>query len=64
MEFDSSEPYNQFDSTGPFNPLESLITEVTQKSTPEVLWQMTVTGENAYRGFRIPSLYPGITWQK
>jgi arylsulfate sulfotransferase len=64
VEFDSSEPYNQFDSTGPFNPLESLITEVTQKSTPEVLWQMTVTGENAYRGFRIPSLYPGITWQK
>ena len=64
VEFDSSEPYNAFDSTGPFNPLESLIIEVTQTSTPEVVWQMTVTGENAYRGFRIPSLYPGVTWQK
>lgn len=63
VEFDSSQPYNIFDSTGPFNPLVSLITEVT-RSSPEIVWQMTVTGEYAYRGFRIPSLYPGVTWQK
>lgn len=59
---DSSEPYNQFDSSGPFNPLESVMTEVTP--TGEVVWQMTETGENAYRGFRLPSLYPGVAWQK
>lgn len=64
VEFDASEPYNQFDSTGNFNTLESLITEVTQTSSPEIVWQMTVSGENAYRGFRIPSLYPGVAWQK
>jgi arylsulfate sulfotransferase len=64
VEFDSSEPYNQFDSTGPFNPQESQIFEVTQTGSPEVVWQMTITGANAYRGFRIPSLYPGVTWQQ
>jgi arylsulfate sulfotransferase len=64
VEFDMSEPYNSFDSTGPFNSLQSLIMEVTQTSSPEVVWEMNVTGEHAYRGFRIPSLYPGVTWQK
>ncbi len=66
VEFDGSEPYNQFDSTGAFNPYESLIIEVTQADTPQVVWQMTVTGNlggNAYRGSRIPSLYPGVMWQ-
>ena len=62
VEFDSSQPHNISDSTGP-NPVVSLITEVTRTS-PEIVWQMTVTGEYAYRGFRIPSLYPGVTWQK
>ena len=42
----------------------SLIMEVTQSSNPQVVWQMVVTGENAYRGSRIPSLYPGVTWQQ
>jgi hypothetical protein len=63
VEFDSSQPSNISDSTGLFNPVVSLITEVTRTS-PEIVWQMTVTGEYAYRGFRIPSLYPGVTWQK
>jgi arylsulfate sulfotransferase len=56
VEFNSSEPYANV------TPLESLIIEVTQTSSPEIVWQMTVTGENAYRGFRIPSLYPGVSW--
>lgn len=55
IEFDSSEPF-------PATPVASQITEVTQTSNPQVVWQMTITGENAYRGDRIPSLYPGITW--
>jgi arylsulfate sulfotransferase len=64
VEFDSSEPFNAFDSTGTFNPFLSLITEVTQTNDPNIVWQMTVDGENAYRGFRMPSLYPGVSWQK
>ncbi|MGB9336754.1 MAG: aryl-sulfate sulfotransferase [Candidatus Acidiferrales bacterium] len=34
------------------------IFEVTREANPQVVWQMTVTGKYAYRGFRLPSLYP------
>jgi hypothetical protein len=40
----------------------SAIIEVTKTTPPQVVWQMQVTGQNAYRGFRIPSLYPGVQW--
>ena len=44
----------------------SLIYEVTPgatlASTPAPVWQMTLPGSNAYRGFRMPSLYPGVQW--
>jgi arylsulfate sulfotransferase len=43
-------------------PNQSFIQEVTQEQTPELLWQMNITGQLAYRGFRIPSLYPGVAW--
>jgi hypothetical protein len=43
-------------------PNVSYIQEVTQEQTPQLLWQMNVTGQLAYRGFRIPSLYPGVAW--
>lgn len=37
--------------------------EVTQDpQNPQVVWQLQVTGHNAYRAFRIPSLYPGVQW--
>jgi hypothetical protein len=48
----------------PFNSTESEIIEVTQTGSPQTVWQMNITGENAYRGYRIPSLYPGVTWQQ
>ena len=39
------------------------IFEVTPDNTnPTTVWHMHVTGSNAYRGFRIPSLYPGVQW--
>lgn len=57
VEFDSSEPF-------PSNPGASQITEVTNTDNPQTVWQMTISGTNAYRGYRIPSLYPGVTWQK
>ncbi|MFY9751168.1 MAG: aryl-sulfate sulfotransferase [Candidatus Acidiferrales bacterium] len=38
------------------------IYEVTQASPPQTIWQMQITGNYAYRGMRIPSLYPGVQW--
>jgi hypothetical protein len=40
----------------------SYIEEVTQTQPPELVWKMNITGQLAYRGFRIPSLYPGQVW--
>jgi arylsulfate sulfotransferase len=57
MEFDSSEPFTS-DATS------SLIMEVTQTENPQTVWEMNIKGENAYRGYRIPSLYPGVTWKQ
>jgi hypothetical protein len=36
--------------------------EVTQDSSPQTVWHMTVTGQYAYRGQRMPSFYPGVQW--
>ncbi len=38
------------------------IYELTQDSVPLPVWQMLVMGQYAYRGQRIPSLYPGVQW--
>ena len=43
-------------------PNGSYIQEVTQGQNPQLVWQMSITGQLAYRGFRIPSLYPGVEW--
>ena len=54
----------EFAMTQPFpsQPAASQIMEVTQTGAPQTVWQMVITGTNAYRGNRIPSLYPGVTW--
>jgi len=44
------------------SPNLSYIEEVAQTEAPELIWRMNVQGQVAYRGFRIPSLYPGVTW--
>jgi arylsulfate sulfotransferase len=56
VEFDMPQPFL------PEDPTASLIQEVTQTTNPTLVWQMTVTGGNAYRAYRIPSLYPGVAW--
>jgi arylsulfate sulfotransferase len=43
-------------------PNVSYIEEVTQTDSPVLLWKMSITGQVAYRGLRMPSLYPGVTW--
>ncbi len=57
VEFDLSEPFFQ-------DPTASQVMEVTQTANPAVVWQMNIQGANAYRAYRIPSLYPGVTWQQ
>jgi hypothetical protein len=40
----------------------SEILEVTRTATPQLVWRMRVEDTNFYRGFRIGSPYPGVTW--
>jgi arylsulfate sulfotransferase len=40
----------------------SAIYEVTPQSKPQTVWTMQIAGTNAYRGLRLPSLYPGVQW--
>lgn len=44
--------------------IASEVQEVTQSTTPQIVWKMDIAfGSNAYRAYRVPSLYPGVTWQ-
>ena len=45
-------------------PNQSFFQEVTQDQNPQLVWQMNLVGQLAYRGFRIPSLYPGVSWSQ
>ena len=36
--------------------------QLTPEPSPQIVWQMTLTGANAYRSIRMPSLYPGVQW--
>jgi len=53
----------EFDECAPDFPVTaSAIYEVTMTTSPQTVWQMQIPGQNAYRGFRMPSLYPGVQW--
>jgi hypothetical protein len=54
----------EFDEAGsvPLPANAAAIFEVTQTSSPQTVWQMHITGQVAYRVFRMPSLYPGVQW--
>lgn len=58
----------EFDINAPAIPpapgVASEVQEVTQTSTPQVIWKMDLMAPStAYRAYRVPSLYPGVTWQ-
>jgi hypothetical protein len=38
------------------------VVEVTPASAPQVVWQMNSPDTYFYRAYRVPSLYPGISW--
>lgn len=53
----------EFDEAQPTTATQtSDVYEVTKTSSPQVVWRMTITDQNAYRAFRVPSLYPGVQW--
>ena len=43
-------------------PESSQIFEVTQQANPKTVWNLTLASNFAYRGNRLPSLYPGVQW--
>jgi arylsulfate sulfotransferase len=38
------------------------IFEGIPETTPQTVWYLQTSNANAYRGFRLPSLYPGVQW--
>jgi hypothetical protein len=47
----------------PYGTVVSSVREVTQTVPPQVVWQMDFDAPStAYRAYRVPSLYPGVTW--
>ncbi|HZW80691.1 MAG TPA: aryl-sulfate sulfotransferase [Candidatus Deferrimicrobiaceae bacterium] len=42
----------------------SEVQEITQTSTPQIVWKLDIspTADDAYRAYRVPSLYPGVNW--
>ena len=38
------------------------IFEVLPGAAPQTVWHLQTSNANAYRGFRMPSLYPGVQW--
>ena len=59
VEFDLNSPIIQSAPN-----LASQVKEVTQTSNPQVVWEMNFTEPYfAYRAYRVPSLYNGVTWQ-
>ncbi|HKV26033.1 MAG TPA: aryl-sulfate sulfotransferase [Candidatus Acidoferrum sp.] len=44
------------------NADNAIVYEVTSTPLPQTVWQMVISGQDAYRAMRIPSLYPGVQW--
>jgi arylsulfate sulfotransferase len=56
VEFDlTSQPSSQ-------NPYVSEVWEYTPGASGQPVWGAYVVGGNLYRAYRVPSLYPGVTW--
>jgi arylsulfate sulfotransferase len=60
VEFELNDP-----AIPPSPNLASQVQEVTGTPAPQVLWQMNFfpASATAYRAYRVPSLYNGVTWQ-
>jgi hypothetical protein len=59
IEFDLNAP-----EVAPSPNVVSEVQEVTQTATPEIIWKMDMPiPMPAYRAYRVPSLYPGVSWE-
>jgi hypothetical protein len=54
----------EFDMTDPFNAESARIMEIAPGDSQQIVWQLDIGGGNAYRAYRVPSLYPGVSWEK
>lgn len=53
----------EFDVAATVEPPQfSTVQEITYPGDPQLVWQMIVQGQLAYRATRLPSLYPGVQW--
>jgi arylsulfate sulfotransferase len=54
----------EFDMNSPLGfTYASQVREVTHNANPQIVWEMTMPlPAFAYRAYRIPSLYPGVSW--
>ena len=61
MEFDMNAP-----GFPPAPNVASEVQEVTLTASPQVVWKLDILPIPiyAYRAYRVPSLYPGVTWEK
>ena len=55
----------EFDECAPSGKTSdaAAVYEITpDASNPQTVWQMQITGQDAYRAIRTPSLYPNVQW--
>ncbi len=52
----------EYDLCGEITGTNSDVFEVTQTSSPQTVWHLRSSGTQLFRAYRIPSLYPGVTW--
>ena len=50
------------ESAEPTAALAADVYEITESGSAETVWHMRITGQYAYRGQRMPSMYPGVQW--
>ncbi len=52
----------EYDLCGLPGKPNSQVVEVTNQATPQTVWTLKEGSEYVYRGYRLPSLYPGVQW--
>jgi arylsulfate sulfotransferase len=52
----------EFCETAEPSALAGDVYEITQDASAQTVWHMKITGQYAYRGQRMPSMYPGVQW--
>lgn len=53
----------EYDMTAASPGGNAVILELPQQENPrQIAWQMSIAGDNTYRAYRLPSLYPGVQW--